>query len=374
MITRFDDFPIHQTPEPIAHTNSSDRFTYDRYWYNGHTQDGSLYFGVALGRYPNLGIMDCAFSLVIDGRQYAFHGSRRAPDEPSELVIGPFSLLILEPMGRHRLVILPNETGIECDLVFTPRTAAIEEGRQLIRNSRHVIQDVTRFDQFGFWHGTIRYDGKVIELGDSVTYGMKDRSWGIRQVGQRYAGGVPQEKHGGVHFLWVPIHWSDRCTLAGCFEDTDGYQWHNDQVIAPAYTSADLIPVGADTYQAFWKGTIDHQLVFEPGTRRATSATIQMNDFSGSSLKISLQPILVFRMKGIGYQHAEWGHGLWKGELSIGGESWDCNELDPLAWENMHIQQLVIARRGDEIGYGILEQVHIGPHQPYGLKGWLEGA
>ena len=35
MLTRFDDYPIHQTPEPVAHAASSDRNVYDRYWLNG---------------------------------------------------------------------------------------------------------------------------------------------------------------------------------------------------------------------------------------------------------------------------------------------------------------------------------------------------
>ncbi len=46
MLSKFDDYPIHQTAEPIFHTASSDRFFYDRYWYNGHARDGSFYFGV----------------------------------------------------------------------------------------------------------------------------------------------------------------------------------------------------------------------------------------------------------------------------------------------------------------------------------------
>lgn len=373
MITQFDDYPIHQSPEPIAHTATSDRFTYDRYWYNGHSQDGEVYFGIAMGRYPNLGVLDCAFSVVVDGKQHAFYGSRRAPNEPAETVVGPFSITILEPMGRHRIVITDNETGIECDLIFTPKTSAIEEGRQTKRNSRHVIQDVTRFDQFGSWQGVIRCKDREISLDGRVTYGMKDRSWGIRQVGERYQGGAPLQHTDSVHFMWAPIHWADRCTLAGWYEDGDGYQWHNDQVIAKTYSSqSDIPPTEADVEK--WKGTIEHQLVMRPGTRQATSGIITMKGSTGQSLQVTLEPLVTFRMKGIGYQHSEWGHGFWKGELAIGSESWDNNEVDPLTWENLHIQQLVKARCGDEVGYGVLEQMHIGPYKTYGFDSWFDGA
>ena len=76
MLTKFDDYPIHQTPEPVAHPASSDRNVYDRYWFNGYTDDGEFYFAVGMGLYPNRGIIDCGFSIVRDGEQHAFHASQ----------------------------------------------------------------------------------------------------------------------------------------------------------------------------------------------------------------------------------------------------------------------------------------------------------
>src|SRR5215831_11940812 len=84
MLSRFDDYPIHQTPEPLAHVATSDRNAYDRYWFNGYADDGEFYFGIGMAIYPNLGVLDCGFSIVHDGEQHAFHASRRAPRDPSE--------------------------------------------------------------------------------------------------------------------------------------------------------------------------------------------------------------------------------------------------------------------------------------------------
>ena len=36
MITSMDDYLIHQTPEPIAQPEPTDRNFYDRYWMNGY--------------------------------------------------------------------------------------------------------------------------------------------------------------------------------------------------------------------------------------------------------------------------------------------------------------------------------------------------
>jgi hypothetical protein len=374
MLSKFDDYPIHQTAEPVFHTASSDRFIYDRYWYNGHARDGSFYFGVGMCRYANLGILDCSLSLAIDGHQYAFHGSRRAPHEPTDTTVGPFALQILEPMGRHRVVISANETGIECDLVFTPRTACIEEGRQTLRNERHIVMDATRLDQFGFWSGWIRYDGKTLKVNGQDTFGLKDRSWGIRPVGDAYTGGAPLAEYQAVHFNWMPIHWDSECSLAGWFEDGTGNQWHTDQAFLPHYPSMDAIPGTIDPAARVWQGEVEHQITMIPGTRRASSAIVTMHDRSGESMEVHLQPVLLHRMKGLGYQHPEWGHGKWHGELAIAGESFKDSELDPLALENLHIQQIVIATCGDKVGHGVLEQMHIGPSTKLGFDDWFDGA
>ena len=374
MLSTVDHYPVHQTAEPVFHTASSAHNPSDRFWYTAHARDGSIYFGVGLCRYPNLGILDCGLSLAIDGRQYAFHGSRRAPLEPTDTTVGPFALEILEPMGRHRVRIESNDTGIECDLLFTPYTACIEEGRQTLRNQRHMIMDVTRLDQFGFWEGWIAYDGKRLEVDGRSTFGLKDRSWGVRPVGDSYGGGAPLAEFQAIHFNWMPIHWEDECSLAGWFEDGTGNQWHTDQGFLPRYSAMEDIPGTNDPGSYLWQGKVKHAITMIPGTRRASSAVITMQDRSGEVMEVTLEPVLVHRMKGLGYQHPVWGHGKWQGELAIAGESWTDSELDPLALENIHIQQIVKATCGDRVGHGVLEQLHIGPSTTLGFADWFDGA
>jgi len=49
MITRADDYPIHQTAEPVAVAGAGARNFYDRYFFNGYARDGSVFFAVAMG-------------------------------------------------------------------------------------------------------------------------------------------------------------------------------------------------------------------------------------------------------------------------------------------------------------------------------------
>jgi len=373
MLSRFDDYPIHQTPEPVAHPASSDRNVYDRTWFNGYTADGALYFGIGAAIYPNLGIMDCGFSWVHDGVQHAFHASRRAPQDPSELRVGPFRIEVSEPMRRTRVVIEENETGISCDLRFTARTACVEEGRQTHRRGGRLLMDSTRFAQLGRWEGEIRGAGRVLPLEAERCFGTKDRSWGIRPVGDPDPGGAPSREMPQVFFLWAPIHWSQRCSHFGLFEDERGEPWYAEGMLLPAYDDPNAIP-GIQDPGVVRAARVEHHIRYEPGTRRAASARIALVEHSGARHDIDLEPLLCFRMKGIGYTHPQWGHGFWKGELALGAESWKCDELDPRALENQHIQQVVKARMGDEEGVGVLEQICLGPHAPSGFRELLDPA
>ena len=373
MLSIFDDYPIHQTAESLAVPVSSDRNVYDRYWFNGYERDGGFYFGVGMGTYPHRGIIDCGLSLVHDGIQYAFHGSARAEQERGSTRCGPFRIEVLEPMRSCRVVLEPNETGVECDLTFLPRTSPIEEGRQTTRRDGRVIMDATRFAQFGRWQGRIRFGEKEMEIDASRVLGTKDRSWGLRPIGEPEAGGAPSREAGGIYFLWAPIHWEDRCTHFGLFENADGSPWHFDGAVAPVYEDPGSIPLPVDPAVVSMIAG-DDEVIYEPGTRRAASARITLTAADGTNEVVSLEPLLLFRMKGIGYQHPEWGHGLWKGDLALAAESWKTDEVDPLALENLHIQQVVRARSGDRVGIGVLEQVCIGPHVPSGFTEYFDGA
>ncbi|HJP34954.1 MAG TPA: hypothetical protein QF901_03115, partial [Gammaproteobacteria bacterium] len=122
MLNKFDDFPVHQTAEPLAHPATSDQNFYDRTWFNGYAKDGSWYFGVGMAIYPHLGILDCAFSVVEkSGRQHCFFASRRAPLERTEMHVGPFQIEVVEPLRRARVLLDDNRTGISCDLSFSTR-------------------------------------------------------------------------------------------------------------------------------------------------------------------------------------------------------------------------------------------------------------
>ncbi len=374
MLNRLDDYPIHQTPEPIAHPATSDRNVYDRTWFNGYTADGSRYFGIGMAIYPHRGVLDCAFSTVeCDGRQHAFYGSRRAPLERTDMQVGPFRIEIIEPLRRTRVVLDDNSTGIACDLTFSARTSAIQEARQTLRHGARRVMDATRFDQFGRWSGVVKHPDGEFTVGEATFFGTKDRSWGVRRVGEPEHGGAPLPM-GSAFFLWAPLIWDDHITHAIFFDGQRGEALVREGIVAPSFPSEAEIPAaleGTDERMA----TAVHRVRYHPGTRLASSAEIDLIDVYGKVRTISLEPLLKFQMKGLGYGHLEWGQGVYKGELAVGSESFDPLTLDPLGRDNLHVQQVVRATDGDgRVGTGVLEQIVAGPYAPGGFTQFLDGA
>jgi hypothetical protein len=373
VLTRFDDYPLHQTPEPLSQPASSDRNVYGRYWFNGFSKGGEFYFGLAFAVYPNREVMDCALSIVrADGTQDCFRASRRCPADRTELRVGPLELSIEEPMRTLRASIDSNSTGIRADLTFRARSAAIEEPTDLLRSGTRVVMHTTRFTQFGTWEGWIDAGGRRQEVDPQHVYGTRDRSWGWRGVGEP-EGGAPPRRAPQVFWLWAPIHWDDVCTHYGLFEHADGERWKQFAQIIPAFPTGSAFaptdPAGVEEV-----GAGPHRLSFEQGSRFAARSEIELVRRPAETWKIELQPLLRFHMLGIGYGHRTWNHGTWHGEEAITSESWKVGDLDRLAPHHQHVQQVVRARRGDQVGHGVLEQIILGPHELYGFKAFLDPA
>jgi hypothetical protein len=369
MLTRFDDYPIHQMPVPVAQTGSSDRNHYDRYFFNGYLPEGEVFFGGAMGLYPNRHVIDAAFSIVHDGRQKNIHVSGRAPIERSHTAVGPITVEVVEPMKTIRMIVEGADHGVEADVTFDARSVAVAEERQMRNHGSVPVMDVTRFTQNGTWSGWLVIDGHRIDLDPRVTRGTRDRSWGVRPVGEP-PGGAPSQGFPQIFWLWAPLNFDDRTTYIALFDDDKGSRFYQHSLIAPVRQSG-ADPFIDDGSIAELMRETEFTIDWEPGTRRARAATMTLHPFERAPHEISFDVLYTFQMCGISYSHPEWAHGTWKGELAVGGDEWKLTDVDPMAGHNLHIQNMCKVTIDGQPGWGILEQIAIGSH-PSGLTGVLD--
>ncbi len=358
MLTKGDDYPLHQTPEPVAYAGT-DRNFYDRYFFNGYAPDGSGFFAVAFGIYPHLNVCDAHFSAIRDGVQINLHASRELNMERMDLQCGPIRIEVLEPL--HKLRVIVDGHGVKADLTFTGRAFPIEEPRFIHRIGPRTFMDYTRLTQNGRYEGWIEIDG-VRHVCAPGTVGTRDRSWGVRPVGAS-----DQQPHGhgvvpGFFWQWTPLNFADSAVFFHANADAKGHLWNTRAVIAPDRAdAAGLI----DT-----DGEMAARLT--PGTRWPDGGVLTVAGADGPET-IRLEPVSRFQMRGLGYTSPKWGHGLYHGPLEVEREDFGIAECNSGQFENFHVQlpcRAISDRRGE--GFGVFEQLIIGPYKPLGLKELLD--
>jgi hypothetical protein len=349
-LSRGDDYPIHQTPDPVAYSGT-DRNFYDRYFFNGYTPDGSSFFAVAFGVYPHLDVADAHFCVVRGGVQHCLHASRRLGMERMELACGPVRIEIIEPLQQLRVIV--KGEGIAADITFTGRAFPIEEPRFTWRIGPRTIMDYTRLTQNGHYEGWIEVDGVRTVLA-SGTEGTRDRSWGVRPIGAadpQFAGGIPQ-----FFWQWSPINLASRSVFYHLNAHADGTPWNTRAVIAPDGNGPETFTESHTPHMATQLAT---------GTRWPDSSVLTIGEE-----RFMIEPVSRFQMRGLGYTSPKWGHGIDHGVLEVEREDIDLAAIDPVRPDNLHVQMLcrVIGSDG-ETGMGVFEQLAIGDYAPLGLAG-----
>ena len=365
MLSGFDDYPIHQAAAPVSETSTSDINFYDRYYFNGYERNGSGYFALAMGLYPNRHVADAAFSVVRDGEQISVFTSQRAPSDRRDVThLGPIRVDVVEPMHVIRVSVDDHDHGVRADLTFTARSAAVEEPHYWWRVGVRTIFDYTRFTQFGSWDGWIEVDGLRQVMVPEATWGCRDRSWGIRPTGEAASTGAPVVEP-QFFWLWAPVNFPSLSTHFDTNEYGDGRRWHEVGAI-----------VRSDGMAPESMRRVDYRVEWRPGTRWAQHFEYDLIDWRDQLHTVSLDPRFEFQMSGLGYGHPEFGHGMWKGESIVSAERITLPVATPCSRQHIHVQAVCDATYvgpdgSTERGIGILEQLVIGVH-PTGLSGILD--
>ena len=236
MITQGDDYPLHQTPEPVQQVFTSDRNFYDRFFFNGYFREGEPYFAAAMGIYPNVGIIDGAFSVVADGVQHCVRASRVLGADRLDTRVGPVSIEVVRPMRALRVRV--DHEAVKADLVFEARAMPIEEPRFTRRTGPRLTFDLTRFTQHGGYTGSLTVGARTYDANPSRVWGSRDRSWGVRNIGPQDPAGVPAATMPQFFWLWSPSNFEDFCTHFDVNENEDGSRWHQFGAVTRAEPSA----------------------------------------------------------------------------------------------------------------------------------------
>jgi hypothetical protein len=362
-----DEYPIHQLPLSMARVGTSDRNFYDRCYFNAHDRSGEIFLITGLGVYPNLGVVD-AYAVVRKGdRQWAVRCSDALEGRSLDATVGPYRVEVVEPLRRVRLVCDTSDRGVGFDLTWEGSFMCVDEPRHLLHDPfGRVTLDGCRFAQVGTWSGILHVDGTDVQVSPDRWVGSRDRSWGIRPVGETEPPGrgadVPRE---GFWWLYVPMRFEDFAVIVIVQEDPDGTRTLN---------AASRIWADGRHEQLGWP---ELDISYASGTRIPTGAVLHMRTPERKPVTLEVTPLISVALHiGAGYGgDPDWAHGQWKGPGWIDSAVYDLS--DPAVAGRIPFGVIDHAARavcdGAE-GYGLLEHASVGRHDPSGFKDWLSVA
>jgi len=353
-----DEFPVHQAPLSMARVASSDRNFYDRCYLNAHDRTGDVFLVTGLGTYPNLGVVDAYATVRVGDLQHTVRFSDALDQRSTEQQVGGYRIEVVEPLERLRVICEHDDLAF--DLTWEGSFPAVLEQRHLMLAGPRPILDAQRFAQVGSWAGTLEVAGTTYDVAPEVWTGTRDRSWGIRPVGEAEPSGRPGSMD-GLWWLYVPLRFDDFALVVIIQESPDGYRTLND---------ATRVFADGRVEQLGWPRI---SFDYEPGTRHPRGASMELTTPSGKPLVVDVETLSFVPLHvGCGYGgDPEWTHGQWKGEGWSSYSSYDLASDEIKARIPWGVSDHVARATCDgQEGWGLFEHASMGRHDPSGFSGW----
>jgi len=364
-----DEYPIHQAPFSLRYPATSDRNFYDRCYFNAHDRSGEVFLITGLGVYPNLGVIDAYATVRRGDVQHSVHFSDALGDDRLAPSVGGYRIEVIDPLHQIRLVCDGGDLGVSFDMTWNGSFPAVEEQPHVMRQGGRVILDACRFAQVGSWEGTLSVAGEEFAVTPDLWLGTRDRSWGIRPVGEADPAGravAEAAPDGGFWWLYLPLRFDDFAVVIIAQEDGAGHRILNDAVrVWPADSERGVEQLG-------WPRI---SIRYQPGTRAAVGALVEATDQHGEPFAVEVDSLgWVALNAGAGYGgDPHWSHGQWKGREFAEAFTADLNDpgvagMVPFGVVD-HVGHAVIrggSHDGAE-GWGLFEHASIGAHLPSGF-------
>ena len=222
-----------------------------------------------------------------------------------------------------------------------------------------VFGDIT--DSLSNWLAHLVFD-------PSTWLGSRDRSWGIRPIGEPEPAGRPADPpFEGMWWLYVPMAFDDFSIVLIIQEDPSGFRSLND---------CTRIWKDGRVEQMGWPRVKIH---YRSGTRIPTGATIDATAQDGTPVRFEVEsklPVPIHVGGGYGGD-SDWIHGMWKGDKFTERLTYDMNDPAIVGRSGFgvidHVGRAVCTEgNGNPAeGWGLFEHGALGRHDPSGFADWL---
>jgi hypothetical protein len=323
MLSKMDDYPIHQTKKPLSEVASDHPDWQEALYFNMHDGKGGLCAIAGLEILPNAEHVRAYFYTLHRGEHYAYMCAGPLGNWREDLRAGTMSFSVSDPLRAWQLDLADEVNDIRASLEFRARCPAYNYRPILCEDDGQAVFDQSYFTQAGTYEGSFR-------IGDQVFTGLRGlraRRWGVMTVTR-----LP-------FYNWVSVDLPGRCITAWQFESSEGKTLYCDGAV--------VTEDGAITSIS----AIEHDWTLPPGARHPTRNRLTLATTSGESLRLDCSEIGSHFM-GAGPNH------------------WSEADKDVLAQAGataLSTEEYCEFSMGEERGFGILDIVSLPGYRRYGI-------
>jgi hypothetical protein len=364
----FDDYPFHQAITPIDIPSTSDPHFNDGYWWSFYAP--GFYGFCGLRVHPNSNVMDGYAGLIAEGEQRNVRFSRALRPRTNDLAVGPFRLVIEEPMVLQRLILGPNDTGVEFDVRATASAPMTLEEPHVQYRHGVLLNHLLRYSGPTRNHGVAKVDGRAVEI--DGWYGARDHSWGIRSTMGPFLPirGTEEEMATDARAIriWVPFECGDQAGFFHTHENARGEALDFQGVIYEGHRTVELT-------------SVRHAFEYEEG-RRLTGGSFTLVDADEVERDYRFDVVCPPAFpQGFGYTRG-WSDGgnpgVWRGSHMTESNRFDVSDpVAPTGADHLPIErwlggtEFACSLEGPDgtVGMAHVEHMIYGDYEPYGFVG-----
>jgi hypothetical protein len=310
-------------------------------------------------------VTDAFVAISHRDQQYVVRASRALGHDRLDTRVGPFSIEVVEGLKSLRLRCDENEWGVSFDLLFEGTVPALEEPKSFTRSRARITQDVTRYAQVGTYRGSVEVAGQRYDVDPAKWQGARDRSWGIRPVGEAEAPGIRIEDvvaaRAGFYHNWIPLQLESGMIKVSLDEDYAGHRVLDESAFVPAF--------GTEGEIEHW-GRPEIEIDYLPGTREIREARTTLERPGRDPVRFKSIPLRTVYLKaGTGYMPTEdWGHGFYKGQHVVEGLIFDMSTQEKRSqYSSLNETLCRFELESGEVAYGMHENLCLGIYHPAGF-------
>ncbi len=341
MLTRYDEYPVHQSSRPFSEIPSTDYAWDDGYFFGLYDAELGAFLFSGMRVNPNTDMIGGYAGISVDGRQHTARFSRPWRADP-DTSVGPLSYRFTKPLEVIHLELGPNDSALSFDFDWIGVGSVYEEPHHLAYSRGRRTTDQTRYYQSGTGRGWIAVDGRRFEFEPGQWWGSRDHSWGL------YAQRAPLVPAS----TWLPpaedpgtrrgLRWAswwgcaDHSGMFSVHESEDGERVTMNDVFGTPLEGGIDLGIGRERLRI-----VDavQRLEFHPGTRVMSTAHWTLTDDNGGVWRQTYErvPSGCWQPATIGYAAGSWKDGgsmyTYHGSPSLVQE-WDDFHFSALTYDH----------------------------------------